>query len=309
MTFASRIAIGQTNLVPNPGFENVSLCPFALGLEAFTTDWKTARASPDYFNTCSTASIAGVPNNSYGYQQPNSGNAYIGMITYRADTSVFTEAASVQLITPLSVGQTYYVSFKASLTLDPINNEVMAANNKIGVQFSKTGYSPSSQLPINNYAHVWTDSIITDTLNWTLVKGIFIADSNYTHLSIGNFFDKQYIDSIVYTPTFGAYYYFDDVCVSSDPNYCYPLSGIDKYKIEKSYLIYPNPTSTYINIRFRNLDIIDRITISDQLGNVIIQKTSVDDGIIELNSFLDGLYFIEILSSGRSYYDKIIVRH
>ncbi|MFB0925262.1 MAG: hypothetical protein QMB65_08270, partial [Vicingaceae bacterium] len=140
------------------------------------------RETPDYFNTCATAPFPKVPTNDFGYQQPFTGNAYIGMLTYRSDSSLYTEATTVQLTTPLVMGQTYYVSFKLSLTLESSTGS-MAANNKIGVQFSTSAYSPSSPSPINNFAHVWTDSVITDSLNWTSVQGSFLADSNYTHLS------------------------------------------------------------------------------------------------------------------------------
>lgn len=289
-------AASQTNLVPNPSFESVVQCPFSLGIEAYTSNWKSARATPDYFNVCSTATIAGVPVNSYGFQQPNSGNAYIGMITYRSDNSNFTEAVSVQLLTPLSIGQTYYVSFKVSLTLDLYNNELMSANNKIGVQFSKVGYSPSSPLPINNFAHIWTDSIITDTLAWTTVKGIFVADSSYTHLSLGNFFDKQNIDSIVYVPTYGAYYYFDDVCVSTDSTICYENVGITKFiKVGSKYSIFPNPFSNHINISNEELTTYS-LCIYDSYGQIIINENNINikSKKIDMSLFKKGLFFIQI---------------
>ena len=82
------------NLVPNPSFENYTQCPFSLGLEAYVSDWKSARETPDYFNTCATTPNADVPSNVVGYQEPYIGNAYIGMLTYRSDSSLYTEAAS-----------------------------------------------------------------------------------------------------------------------------------------------------------------------------------------------------------------------
>ena len=103
------------NLVPNPSFENVIQCPFSLGLETYTSNWKSARETPDYFNTCASSSVAEVPSNNFGYQQPCTGNAYMGMLTYRSDSSLYTEAATVQLTSPLSIGQIYYVSFRLSL--------------------------------------------------------------------------------------------------------------------------------------------------------------------------------------------------
>lgn len=281
--------------MPNPSFENVIQCPFSFDLEAYTTNWKSARASPDYFNACATNTIAGVPNNQLGHQLASSGNAYIGMLTYRSDNAVYTEAASVQLLSPLAVGQTYYVSFKVNLTLESYTGS-MAANNKIGVQFTKSSYSPSSQAPINNYAHVWTDSIITDTMNWKIVKGVFVADSNYTHLMLGNFFDKQYIDSMIYGSTFGAYYYFDDVCVSTNSTTCFQPAGLkeqDKPGTDLSF--FPNPFSDKLTIKKKESAKSIDIFIYNIAGELVYEEKNIRySTTIDTAKFDSGLFLVQV---------------
>ena len=70
------------------------------------------------------------------------------------------------------------------------------ASNKLGAKFSTVSYSYSNPIQINNFAHVYSDSVIKDTTSWTLIKGEFTADSAYQYISIGNFFDDINTDTI-----------------------------------------------------------------------------------------------------------------
>jgi len=96
------------------------------------------------------------------------------------------------------------------------------ATNKTGVLFSTVPYSYSNPPPRNNFAHIYTDSIITDTAGWTTISGTFVADSAYEYIIIGNFFDNSHTDTLLFDSlTFCVpYYYIDDVCVAIDSNNC-----------------------------------------------------------------------------------------
>lgn len=297
----------QVNLVPNHSFENVIQCPFAFGLEDFVENWKSARETPDYFNSCATWWGASVPTNDLGYQQAYAGVGYIGMLTYRSDSSIYTEAASVQLNSPLIVGTTYYVAFRVSLTLESSTGS-MAANNKIGAQFSTVEYSPSNPIPINNFAHVWTDSIITDTVNWTMIKGSFLADSAYSHLNLGNFFDKQNMDSITYGGVFGAYYYFDDVCVSTDSTICYKTVGLNENNNKAmNFSAYPNPFFNFITIeRFKTSDPYD-MKIYNSLGQLIYHEENLTEvKTFNTSQFNSGFYLLKITSNNKNFFYKLL---
>lgn len=287
----------QTNLVPNPSFENFTICPNSFGFESYVLDWKSARSTPDYFNSCATNSSVSTPKNLYGFQTPYNGNGYIGMLTYRSDNASLTEAACVQLNQALVKGQKYFVSFRVSLTLENFT-ESKTAHNKIGVKFSTTGYSSLTPAPLSNFAHVYTDSIIKDTLKWTLVKGAFISDSNYTHLTLGNFFQKQYIDSIVFGSNFGGYYYFDDVCVSLDSNTCYSSISIEELGFSNSFLIFPNPANETIYIKNSLHNSKFRFRIFNVTGDIILQGEDIDGKQSELNIeyLTKGIYIIEVMN-------------
>lgn len=305
--FSAVVGYGQ-NLVPNPSFEYTVGCPFSFGLEAYVQDWKSARETPDYFNSCSTWSGASIPINDYGYQSANSSNAYIGMLTYRSDSSIYTEAAGIQLSQPLQIGVKYYVSFQLSLTLENTTGS-MAANNKIGVQFSTTEYSVSKQIPVNNFAHVWTDSIISDTINWSTVSGSFIADSAYSYLNLGNFFDKPFVDSLIYGATFGAYYYFDNVCVSSDSLTCNQVqTGIKQIRSSlPSINIYPNPVTAYFHIDKNNTQSYD-LVIYNKFGQKLYEEKNitVSNKRIDTTEFDSGLLLINIKTKNESFNYKLL---
>lgn len=112
---AFQLAAAQTNLVPNPGFEQYSQCPDEVNdlnpVDQVTkaTGWSSYRDTPDYFNTCaptssSTTALVSVPYNGCGYQVPASGNAYCGLSSYVTNT-LYREYLGAQLTSSLTIGQ------------------------------------------------------------------------------------------------------------------------------------------------------------------------------------------------------------
>ena len=185
------IITAQTqNLVPNPSFEDTIYCPYVGEMDA-VKDWHSYSASPDYYNICADFQF-GVPLNAWGYQLPAEGDAYCGMLIYNnyafppdPDT-LFRKMLGTELVVPLIINKKYYVSLKASLS-----SPDFCASNNIGVLFSTVPHVDTEQInstwDLQNFAHINSQSIVTDTLNWTNVSGSFIADSAYRYIVIGNF--------------------------------------------------------------------------------------------------------------------------
>ncbi|MCH2224703.1 MAG: hypothetical protein MK066_08050 [Crocinitomicaceae bacterium] len=229
------------NLVPNPSFEEYSDCPSNLQQIAYVIDWDEYTPSPDYFNSCAGISSAGVPSNMFGFQYPATGSGYIGLTTYYEETwgsSNSREFAGAELLNPLEVGATYYVSLKASVS--GLSEDIWpnAGSNNIGVWFTS---SPSLS-HTHNLSQVYSVDIITDTAGWQVIQGSFVADSNYTHIVLGNFFEDSLTDALLlynqsWTNHIASYYYIDDVCVSKDQSNCFQTATINSVpKIEKKLL-------------------------------------------------------------------------
>ena len=197
------------NLVPNPSFEDMWACP-ADGRVYNCQHWVNFGQSPDYNHACApVGNPFGVPENLFGYQLAATGNAYCDLWTY-STTALYREFLGVELILPLTIGHKYYASFKCSPG-SPANGYCMQTD-KLGIRFSTIAYDSINSAPIDNFAHIYTDSIVTDTAGWTIVNGSFIADSAYSYLMLGNFFDNAHTD-ILLTCTDFAVYYIDDVVV------------------------------------------------------------------------------------------------
>src|SRR5207253_1670664 len=102
------------------------------------------------------------------------------------------------------------------------------ATNKIGALIATYQYyDTTGKTSFKNYATLYADSIIKDSINWTKISGSFIADSIYKYLIIGAFFDNAHLDTLnLPFDTNGnshnqvSYYYIDDVCVSTDSLTC-----------------------------------------------------------------------------------------
>lgn len=207
----------QTNLAPNPSFEDTLACPVGPG-PIPVLDWIAIYGSPDYFNSVyhSTCGYSGdVPNNFLGYQQARSGNSYMGISTYCAPSSCgpnYREAIQSQMLDTFQLNKKYCVSFFVNLV-----HNVKYASDDIGCYFSTTSNIPfPASAQINNIQ----GSFITDTVNWTLIKGIYTALGNERFINIGNFKNDANTTVIVSNASSSnpnAYYFIDDVSIYELP--------------------------------------------------------------------------------------------
>jgi OOP family OmpA-OmpF porin len=296
------VCSGQ-NLVPNPSFENYTSCPHNYSeFNNYVSNWTVWKNNPDYWNACDTGPIASVPYNCGGYQQAASGSAYAGIHTFSAGGLVnggYKEYIGVQLTSPLIFGIKYYVTFKVSATFLDSNctTTCKTVNNKLGAFFSTIGYSfPSNQMPIPNFAKVYTNNIISDTANWTTIKGSFIADSAYQYVAIGNFFADSLTASFIMNPNGNynlAYYYVDDVCVSTDSLTCNSTVGINEIKNNDELILFPNPFSDKLTITSKTNQPLE-ITLFDITSQKLIQQQFTNSTTINTSHLSKGIYIYEL---------------
>ena len=310
--FLIQTSEAQINLVPNPSFEDTLACPAALSQMDKAAGWSSYKLTPDYYNYCNGAQ-AGVPSNQPGFQYARTGVAYAGFITISRGSSNTREILGAQLNQQMQIGQTYYVSFYVNRSYNSavFNNYNNMATNKIGVRFSTISYPNfwTEPIPINDTAHVYTNTIITDTVNWVKISGTFIADSAYNYIAIGNFYTDSHtsiiqLDSIATL----AYYYIDDICVSTDSNYCNSISGITNIDFKNPMKIFPNPLQSELNIE--GIGFTD-IEIYDDIGKLVFEKKFIDAIYrtkIQLPNLCKGLYVVKIKTL-MSYYTKKIIHN
>lgn len=291
------------NLVPNSSFETYTACPWNTAQLPYTSNWLNCGASTDYFNSCAGGGFVSVPANLQGYQPGADGNGYIGLIAFAlhdngTGPTYYREPAGTFLTQTLTIGTKYFASFKVALTLN--NFESCCASNKLGIRFSTIPYSTSNPAPVNNFAHIYSNSIITDSLNWSTISGSFVADSSYKFISIGNFYDTlntaviDYYNN--YPNTYASYYYVDDVRISTDSNFV--LAGINTYDNIESVVVYPNPTSEKIFIKgLKNSE----IEIYDTLGQRVLQKNYIIGEEINISNLNSGVYLFVIKSFNQQF--------
>ncbi|MDQ3193161.1 MAG: T9SS type A sorting domain-containing protein [Bacteroidota bacterium] len=287
----------QQNLVPNPSFEDTVSCPDFPGQVDKAVGWSTYRETPDYFNSCSSSSIVSVPENLAGHQYPSSGNAYCGFQTF--SNSNFREFLGRQLSEPMVIGETYNVSFKTVRAHGGVVG-ARCATNKTGIRFSTVPFSFNSPAPVDNFAHIYTNDIITDTLNWTTISGTFTADFAYQYIIIGNFFDDNNTDTLwIFGNSCRAYYYVDDIVVEKDNS-----TGYKKDEINKPYRVFPNPAISNLNIE---LDTLAEIVICNSIGDVVFKTSSNANLTINISDWKSGFYFFKIKTNNKFHNEKLII--
>jgi Secretion system C-terminal sorting domain len=297
-------AIAQVNLVPNPSFELYDTCPNSTGQVSRALGWNSFCETPDYFNSCS--SLGGtIPVNFAGNQYPLTGNAYCGLWTY-STTWFYREIIGIQLSTALVVGQKYFVSFNAVLA-DVYGS---CATDKLGAKFSTSPFNSLNPVPINNLAKVYSSSIITDTANWSSIRGSFIADSAYNYVMIGNFFDDINTDTIQMNGSAGcfSYYYIENVCVSTDSIYATNWTSINEIKSNFEIQLFPNPVINGV-CSLKSSEIIESIDVYNSLGKKIRSTIIVNSDLyqIDFKNMTKGVYFIEIKINQKYYTYKIVL--
>lgn len=307
------IANGQ-NLVPNPSFEDIAECPFGIGDLTPIVGWENFGNTPDCFHSCASSAI-NIPNSGFGFQHAHSGNAMLGIISYVWEQDPgwpnYREYVGVQLLTPLVVGQKYFASFFINCA-GYIPGWQHIGANKIGARFSTFQYDNTQPTIPDNFSHIHTDSIVTDTVQWFKVAGSFIADSAYQYIILGNFYDHIHTDTIIFGgPPFGgsvAYYYIDDVCVGTDSLFVNTWTGIkEENEQQTNVILYPNPAGNFITIQSTN--ILESIEVFNSIGQSVMALKTTQNYQKEINvsALSQGIYYVVIRDETHARTVKIVI--
>lgn len=321
--------IAQVNLVPNYSFEYYDTCPynqdqiqFATGWSKYSSNSTPTNTDPEYYNSCSSDTLLGVPKSTYGFQadRRNCG-AYAGLATYSTSWSNYRDHIGIQLSSPMVVGQKYFLSFYTVMGGDLLlgGYYFQMPSNNIGLRLSTVSYDPNNPSPINNNPHLYLPTVLNDTLNWTRISTSIIADSTYQYVILGNFFNDANTDTMHWNcpecQNSAGYFLVDDVCISTDSMLC--NGGLDAlpctvqvpdFADRNELVVFPNPFSDVVHITC-NVSPQTEITLYDIFGNTIYSKLTNENTVtIDLSSSPTGTYFLKITTEDQNtlFVEKII---
>jgi len=288
------------NLVPNPGFEINNSCPTQINQVDKADGWSTWATTPDYYHSCANIPnpMFGTPFNSRGFQVPHSGQAYIGLFTFADFTANLREFVGRELQQPLVPGQQYFVSLWVCSVEQLLASH---SSDKLGVRFTTAPHSMFNPDTALNNGHVFANFVISDSVNWTQISGSFIADSAYTHIGIGNYFDDANTTVVFGDPSSNyAYYLIDDICVSTDPQDCGVETGIGDPAFAEKLILSPNPAVNQIRLSGLSFDGNVTIQIADLYGRIVFMKTVRDkNATLDISALRPGIYSVQV-QTGRS---------
>jgi gliding motility-associated-like protein len=209
------------NLVPNSDFEDYISCPNDISQIYKAIPWKMPignfnPGSPDFLNYCSQNTII---NNILSVNNPLNGNGCAGLFLF-GNSSIqkpnYREYLEVELISRMKKNNSYCCKFNTILSLYGGG----AAIENIGMLITKTntisyGSSPLITMIIDSIPNIKNkNGILTDSINWSKIKGVYLADGDEKYITIGNFSrDSNTNISIIKSNWLASYYLFDDVSV------------------------------------------------------------------------------------------------
>ncbi len=318
---------GQINLVPNWSFEDTLKC--VQGDNEFTyyvADWvcQGGGGGVAYFTSQCDGFNVGVPKNECGFQYAHTGVSYAGIYTYLSDTCDypndtnyhnFRNYIEAKLISPLTNGTKYYVTFYVSLgdVFDYACNDIGVYLSDSALKFDTVTESMVKDYLTPQIANNPITNPLTDTLNWIKVTGTYIANGGEQYIIIGNFKNDatshiQYVGHRTINGC-GAYYFIDDVFVTTDS----ALAGEDKLKVESEKIkVYPNPASTMLNVEIQNKSEQDNFCLYNDFGQ-LVECTRMNNNFntVSVSNLPAGLYYYRITDENGKLIkaDKVAVIH
>lgn len=202
------------NHVPNPGFEDKYACPTgAFQVTSHCKDWYCYSISTaDYAHLCALSVSPPAKNYLEEYVVYDSGVAAMHMWPWGEHIAT--------KILPLDKDSFYEVSLSTVLTSSGFAVDGMGAfffKNFVDTYKNTTDLSfvVTPQVDYTRYGP------ISDSVNWTRLKGYFVADSAYDHMVIGQFKDSASIiriKTLKYVRIFASYQMVDSVVVKKVRN-------------------------------------------------------------------------------------------
>jgi len=307
------ICQGQSNLVPNPSFEETVHCPtIQSGDVSQAVGWKNPTlAGSVYYNECASPSgdfeVHGVPWNQYAYQYAHDGNAYVMIATFaiggNGNLRYYVEA---QLEDTLDAGREYLVQFYVSL-----GDSSAWGCDDIGAYFSDTmvyDYATQGVLPYLPQVQNSAGNSLNNKTGWNLFSQVFTATGGENWMTIGNFIPDAYTN--FYSSQNGAPWssgadmLIDDISVTQLFH-----EGVDAKMPGNIVRVFPNPTSNSINVQIdATYPLGTSVELCSNDGRSIIAQKKFDatNFSFNLSAFPSGIYLLKVQNQNFVLTQKIV---
>lgn len=235
------------NLIYNGSFEEYYSCPQGNDLNDGQLEkakgwWKPTYGTSDYYNACNNG-IVNVPNNFWGYQPAQDGQAYVGFgaIDFSNSGEIFgMEFVQTKLREQFKPCVEYNLTMYISLA-----DKSTHGFGDIAIFYSSDSLSEFIDTGISLSPSVVNDSNpITDTIGWTEISLNYVANGTEKFVTIGYHGHNVTNDTIIVDTTdpFGGenvgYYYLDNVSIIE--LYSVPLEECNIGEISLPNVITPN---------------------------------------------------------------------
>jgi len=293
------------NLVPNWSFEeNNDSCTnnIAPGFFENVNFWLPKRSlqgianasatfsTPDYYSSCFPNPSTRPPNNGFAFQYPFHGSSLVGIIYHGTNDGLHDrEAIRIRLSESLKSGVCYHAEMFVNL-----GNNATYVCDHLGMACTVDSFpmllDGSIAMPL---PQVFTDQLISDTLNWTVIEGDFVASGGEKWLTIGWFFPNNTItynligDTTALGIVTSAYYLIDAVQL-------YPCTDDEEAVILPNF-ISPNGDGKNDFYVIDSLPPMTTVSFYNRWGNEVYRSDNYQnnwDGSYLGNPLPTGTYFV-----------------
>lgn len=293
------------NLVNSPSFDP-GLVPTGFDQISSSISWDPGNFDPkhgfaDFFHPSASSPICGVPHNFAGYRTSDTVTAFVtgtfsfsagyaGVVAYDDSVAQSRTFAAGDLINVpnlrLDSGVKHYFSMRVSLS------KLSAYGTGLGLALGQEELEfPTNPVNLNTlHEATYYNFPIMDS-GWVTLVDSFVPDKDYLSFAIGNTrFDGQspiqrrdsclvdfLKDSISSCPLEYAYYYIDNVCISTDKICLYPgavplASQTEVEAVRPVYKVWPVPSQSTVHTDYPGvfwlLDPLGRKVSGPRMGSV-----------------------------------------
>ncbi|MCO5260836.1 MAG: gliding motility-associated C-terminal domain-containing protein, partial [Crocinitomicaceae bacterium] len=237
------------------GSANIENCKYVFNPMCANSQTVGCFSTPDYFNACaSIGDNSNIPYTANGYQKAKDGNAYIGFF----DGIFYREYIQMKLSESLLQGSIYSFSFYANLA-----NYSNITTNQVGLKFVNDSVIYSQYLWQIMSPDWVSNEYITDTVDWQLLQGEYVAKGGERWIIIGNFYPDTIFPNFV----------VDSTVPMAWLNYYY--INIDNFSVNRTPLNKPNvftPNGDGVNDLWTTDGNVIKISILNRWGNVVFSS-------------------------------------